>query len=323
MGTRVAPTFANIFMADFERKHVYSYPSQPDLWLRFIDDIFMIWNHGRTSLDLFTDHLNQAHPTIKFTVEASTSRVHFLDVWVIKEDSTIYTDLFVKPTDSNMSLHFDSAHPKHCREGIPFGQFLRICTRDTHFLHHALIKAKQFLVRGYPERLLIKELIRATLKSREDLLHRPPAPPTPTQPQQQIIATTFHPGFKGLRPLIHENWNVLGGSYKTTYLHDRKLVAGLRKPTNIRDLVVTARTDFHPQQPVAQSQPTSRTYNICSTKIAADTVPDWTQRVGLPQKPPDAHTARKQMYRARAPISSTASTAREVDTNMLDRQSEN
>lgn len=97
MGTRVAPTFANLFMAIFEPKHVYSYP------LRFIDDVFMIWNHGQQALDLFVLHLNQAHPTIKFTMEASPERVHFLDMWLIKEDR-LYTDLFVKPNDSAFHL---------------------------------------------------------------------------------------------------------------------------------------------------------------------------------------------------------------------------
>lgn len=43
MGTRVAPTFDNIFMAHFEATHVYTYPLQPALWLCFIDNVFMLW----------------------------------------------------------------------------------------------------------------------------------------------------------------------------------------------------------------------------------------------------------------------------------------
>lgn len=268
MGTRVAPTFANIFMAEFERKHVHPQPLQPDLWLRFIDDIFMIWSHGQRALDTFTRNLNQIHPTIKFTVESSASTVHFLDVWIIREGNMIHTDLFVKPTDSNMILHYDSAHPRHCKEGIPYGQFLRlrrICTRTQDFVHQALIKTKQFIDRGYPRDLLKTELIRATLRQRAELLSQTPTPPTPNQPQPQILVTTFHPAFKGLRPLVNSNWDVLGGSHKTTYLHDKRLVAGLRKPTNISDLLVRARTDFHPQQPTPPSQVPGRTYNICST----------------------------------------------------------
>lgn len=75
MGTRVAPTFANIFMAHFEAAHVYTYHLQPLLWLRFIDDIFMLWPHGVGELETFRTHLNTVHPSIKFTMEASDDMV--------------------------------------------------------------------------------------------------------------------------------------------------------------------------------------------------------------------------------------------------------
>ena len=42
MGTRAAPNYAVIFMNDFEEQHVYSYPLQPLVWKRYIDDIFKI-----------------------------------------------------------------------------------------------------------------------------------------------------------------------------------------------------------------------------------------------------------------------------------------
>ena len=51
MGTRLAPSFANIFMNHFEKVHVYTYPLQPNAWYRYIDDIFMIWNHGHDELN--------------------------------------------------------------------------------------------------------------------------------------------------------------------------------------------------------------------------------------------------------------------------------
>ncbi len=45
MGTRSAPTVANLVMDDFEVKHVYTYPKLPFLWIRFIDDNIGIWLH--------------------------------------------------------------------------------------------------------------------------------------------------------------------------------------------------------------------------------------------------------------------------------------
>ena len=50
MGTKLAPSYANLFMTKFEDKYVYTHPQQPLLWKRFIDDIFLIWPHGMNSL---------------------------------------------------------------------------------------------------------------------------------------------------------------------------------------------------------------------------------------------------------------------------------
>ena len=43
MGTKLAPSYANLFMSKFEQDNVYTYHLQPTLWKRFIDDIFLIW----------------------------------------------------------------------------------------------------------------------------------------------------------------------------------------------------------------------------------------------------------------------------------------
>ena len=44
---------------------------QPLVWWRYIDDIFMIWEHGEEELQNFLETLNCYHPTIKFTAEYS------------------------------------------------------------------------------------------------------------------------------------------------------------------------------------------------------------------------------------------------------------
>ena len=164
MGTRVAPTLANLFMGHFEETHVYTQSLQPSLWVRFIDDIFLIWPHGKPALERFIDTLNNSHRTIKFSSHISDEQVSFLDTLVIKDDNTLYTSLYTKPTDANNFLHFDSAHSTHCKKGIPCGQFLRIrriCAKDRYFLHHAFLKAAHFRTRGYPLDLIAEGLRKA------------------------------------------------------------------------------------------------------------------------------------------------------------------
>ena len=97
MGTKLAPSYANLFMTKFEDKYVFTYPLQPLLWKRFIDDIFLIWTHGRNSLTKFTGHLNTVHPTIKFTSDISETEISFLDLTIYIEQSKLHTRLYTKP----------------------------------------------------------------------------------------------------------------------------------------------------------------------------------------------------------------------------------
>ena len=111
MGTRLAPSFANIYMNHFEDNFVYPYPHKPTVWYRYIDDIFMIWDHGRDELNKFIPHLNTSSESIKFTSEISGTELNFLNVKVKMENSHLTTNLYVKPTDRNTYLPYNSAHP--------------------------------------------------------------------------------------------------------------------------------------------------------------------------------------------------------------------
>ena len=62
-GTKLALSFANLFMGHFEDKFVYSCHLQPFIWKRFIDDIFFIWTYAQVELDKFVSYLNHCHDT--------------------------------------------------------------------------------------------------------------------------------------------------------------------------------------------------------------------------------------------------------------------
>ncbi|CAM4610015.1 unnamed protein product, partial [Caretta caretta] len=68
MGTRMAPQYANIFMADLEQHFLSSRPLTPLLCLRYTDDIFIIWTHGKEALEEFHHDFNNFHPTINLSL---------------------------------------------------------------------------------------------------------------------------------------------------------------------------------------------------------------------------------------------------------------
>ena len=132
MGTRLAPSYANLFMDYLEQSLIYEQPIKPHTWWRYIDDVFCVWTRSREELDLFIAHINTSHPT-KFTAEISTESVNFLDTTVVLNDGKLYTTLYTKPTDKHNYLHFTSAHAHHCKEGGPYSQLLRVKQICSHF----------------------------------------------------------------------------------------------------------------------------------------------------------------------------------------------
>ena len=131
MGTRMAPSYANIFMGKLEQQAINDHHLKPLVWWRFIDDVFLLWTHGEDHLMKFVDHLNNFHSTIKFTTSFSTQHVVFLDTTVSLVGNRIETDLYTKPTDKHQYLDPDSCHPSHCKTSIPFSQALRTAPMKT------------------------------------------------------------------------------------------------------------------------------------------------------------------------------------------------
>ena len=166
MGTAVAPNYANLFIDRFETNALDNWPTKPLLWLRFIDDIFLIWTHGRDELNKFIKYLNSIHPKIKFTSEISDTHVNFLDTTVkIDADRLIYTTLYEKPTDTHLYLHYESAHHSPCHEKGPYGQFLRIrriCSKNEDFIDNGIKMIEHYMKRGYPFNNLKNHMLRAS-----------------------------------------------------------------------------------------------------------------------------------------------------------------
>ena len=152
IGTKCAPPYSILFLADLEEKLLHSYDFKPSVWWRYIDDVFFISTHGEEELQKFVDYLNASHHSIKFTAEWSKESINFLDTRVIKKDNTLVTDLYTKPTDTHQLLHRSSCHPYHTKKGIPYGQALRIrriCSEDSSFKEHLASLKSWLMDRGY------------------------------------------------------------------------------------------------------------------------------------------------------------------------------
>jgi hypothetical protein len=245
IGTKVAVGFANNFMGFFERLFVYIFDKQPLVWLRFIDDIFMIWTHGEESLKEFVTYLNSCVDSINFTTESSENTVNFLDMKVKIRDQRIQTDLYSKPTDSHSYLLYNSAHPQRCKDSIPYSQFLRvrrICSLESDYKDHILVLTCHFMRRGYPMKLLSEAAKIVQSLDREELLEMTARGNEKTGDDKVFLITTYNPNYQQLRHIVHGNWEMLGKSPATDFLYERRLMCGYRRPKNLRDILIRANT---------------------------------------------------------------------------------
>ena len=86
MGTKCAPSYANIFMGMFEERYIYPLIEKAsNFYLRFIDDIFLIWTATTDQLMKFKQQINEVHPSIK--IFFSNKEINFLDTVVYKTQS--------------------------------------------------------------------------------------------------------------------------------------------------------------------------------------------------------------------------------------------
>ena len=115
MGSPISPLIANIFMEEFEVKAL---SSTPTLWLRFVDDTFVInkAEHSQAVLQ----HINSQDPHIQFTVEPTQQgSLPFLDTLVtIEKDNTFSTSVYKKPTHTDQYLHWDSNHHITAKQSV-------------------------------------------------------------------------------------------------------------------------------------------------------------------------------------------------------------
>lgn len=162
MGHAFCVEYANVYMAEWESKALDSFALLPIFWVRFIDDIFLIWTHGYDSFLEFFNSLNSIDPSIQLTFEYQTESINFLDVTIYKgyqfEKSNVFdTKVFFKETDSHQLLHKDSFHPKHTFSSVVKSQvlrFYRICNNLFDFDLACSTLFKALRPRGYSERML-------------------------------------------------------------------------------------------------------------------------------------------------------------------------
>ena len=115
MGTKMASQYANIFKSNLEENFLQNTHNISLIYLRYIDDIFMLWTHGEEKLLQFYKDFNSEDPDIHVTMNHSTEEVNFLDSTIRLKNNTLQTSLYKKPPIPKLIYTPPAPIPTHLR----------------------------------------------------------------------------------------------------------------------------------------------------------------------------------------------------------------
>ena len=222
MGSPLSPMVANFFMERFEQAVLETASRKPKVWYRYVDDTFVVWNHGEEELEIFLQHLNSQNENIQFTMEKEhDGELSFLDVLVIREGSRLGHKVYRKPTHTDRYLHKNSNHHPCQKRGVIKSLTERARRNCEHKYIDEELKHLQeaFLANGYTK----KEITRALKPS--------------NKPDNKSAKTSTQTAFLQYIPNITDRIGKLLGKYdiKTVYKPTRKVQNTLRSAKDYRD----------------------------------------------------------------------------------------
>ena len=187
MGSKCAPPFACLTVAYLEESKLFPIilPNYFNIlqqkWIednlkRYMDDGFLALLNT-INISTFMKCLNMMHPKIQFTDERAkfvtqnglkSQRLNFLDVTVIlNQKNQIETDVYYKATNSHDYLNYNSSHPDHTKNNVPFNLAKRLICFVTNdkVLQSRLKELRTFLKQcDYPESVIEKGIYNAKLQ---------------------------------------------------------------------------------------------------------------------------------------------------------------
>lgn len=96
MGTKFAPSYANLFMGAFEKNMIIgsNWQNHIVIYRRYIDDLFFVWKGDESDFEKFVNHLNENDWGLSFTGNISKTQLEYLDIDLNVSDNHVTTKTF-------------------------------------------------------------------------------------------------------------------------------------------------------------------------------------------------------------------------------------
>ena len=157
MGSPLGSILSDICMVELENTIIPILVDFIKDWSRFVDNTIGIVRDD--SIDNIMHTLNSFHPSIQFTFETEVNnKIPFLDVMLIRNETSLTTTVYRKPTNNDIYIHWDAFAPESWKRGT-----LKTLTRraysicsTTDLLHSELQHIRQTFhtINGYPHNII-------------------------------------------------------------------------------------------------------------------------------------------------------------------------
>lgn len=235
MGKKFAPAYANIFMANWEAEVFSKLRKKPACYLRYLDDIWGIWEGSEREFEDFVGILNSHDSSITLKTVLDKQSIDFLDTTVFKgpnfvTDAKLDIKVFFKSTDTHALLHKHSFHPMHTFKGIVKSQILRfkrICTRESNFWDAVGTLFKALGNRGYH-----RQFLRHSLRTFQECKERNGGSSIPLVTNFSSMSRIFNRTFKSNFERILGPAGIIPNS---------RVISAYRRNKNLMDILVQAK----------------------------------------------------------------------------------
>ena len=194
---------------------------------------------SRVELEEYIAFVSNFHPALQFTHTISETELPFLDINLRISGDHIRTSIHYKATDTHSYLHYDSSHPRHCKQSLPYSQLLRlrrICSDQADFLNKAQEMASFFERRGYSAQTLKHDLEKMKQLSQSDALTKSNS--TKEKMNRIPLILTYHPLNSRVQRILLDNFKVIADDPATSFIFPQPPMVAFRRDGNLRSLLV-------------------------------------------------------------------------------------
>lgn len=140
MGANFAPSYANLTIGLWENWHIWNsnpFTSHLIFYDCYIDDVIIIWDVPKSSVQPFVAHCNANDMGLSFTSICDENTLAFLALTLSHHNGTTHSQNYTKPTAGNSYLHYKSCHHRHWIKNIPKSQYClpkHNCAKDKDYV---------------------------------------------------------------------------------------------------------------------------------------------------------------------------------------------